>query len=70
MFNFHCGGLSPSTGFFGGHLLEEVDGNWIPASERFDDEGLEEDALSLAMLKMHATSEKIKFAAKKKCSLD
>ena len=52
MFNFHGGGLSPSTSFYGGQLFEKGGGDRIPSSERLDDERLEEDSLGLAMVEV------------------
>ena len=52
MFDFYRRSLSPTSSFLSRHLFEDIGGDRIPTTEGFDDERLEEDALSATVFKM------------------
>ena len=46
--------FSPSPSVLPGNSFEELDGVFVPTTERFDDERLEEDPLGTAIVEMVA----------------
>ena len=52
VFYFNRRSLSPASSFLSGHLFEDISCNRVPTTEGFDDERLEEDALSATVFKM------------------
>ena len=56
MFDGNCISDAPSSRSFGRNLLEKIDSDFVPASEGFDDEWMEEDPFCATVVCVRRTA--------------